>query len=92
MKFYVHQKSKKDDTFLTTKCKGRESLLWWQKQGLQYTASGYGTKIPTHHMVFFAGKWRRIYCRIFSNIGTCYIVPPKGCEDFTFTISDCWED
>lgn len=47
--------------------------LWWQKQGLSYTATGYGSRIPTEYMVKFNGKWRRVYCRIYSNNGTMYI-------------------
>ncbi len=53
----------------------RISELPWQKQGLSYTASGYGAKIPTHHMVrTIDQKWRRVYCTIYSNIGTLWIV------------------
>jgi hypothetical protein len=48
--------------------------LWWQKANLSPTASGYGDKLPTTKMVWFAGRWRRIYCRIYSNVGTCYII------------------
>ena len=51
--------------------------LWWQKQGLQYTASGYGPKIPTQYKAFVNGKFRRVYCRIFSNIGTCFVMVGK---------------
>lgn len=47
--------------------------LWWQEQGLRYTASGYGARIPTDLMVQWDGKWRRVYLRIYSNIGTLYI-------------------
>jgi hypothetical protein len=55
-------------------------LLSWQKQGLSYTASGYGRKIPTTQMVRLPGspRWRRVYCCIYSNIGTCYVTSPKG--------------
>ena len=49
-------------------------LLPWQERGQCYTASGYGNKIPTQRMVKYMGKWRRIYSRIFSNAGTCYII------------------
>ena len=49
------------------------SPLSWQNRSLSYTASGYGKRIPTHHMVRFNDKWRRVYCCIYSNIGTCYI-------------------
>ena len=61
------------DTFWTQSVPVNESLLWWQKAGLSFTASGYGSRIPTSRMVFFNGRWRRVYCRIYSNVGTCYI-------------------
>ena len=56
----------------------KTKLLPWQKQGLQYTRSGYGNKIPTTIMVQLPGspRWRRVYCCIWSNIGTCYV--PQG--------------
>jgi len=50
-----------------------ERPLWWQERGLSYTASGYGKRIPTTKMVRYQGKWRRVYCCIYSNVGTCYI-------------------
>jgi len=58
----------------------KESLLWWQVKGLSYTPTGYGRKIPTSKMVKIPGSptWRRVYCCIFSNIGTCYITANKG--------------
>ena len=51
-------------------------MLWWQEKGLSYTASGYGQKIPTSRMVKLPNdnRWRRVYCCIYSNIGTCYVV------------------
>ncbi len=51
------------------------NMLWWQKKGLQYTTSGYGRKIPTIHMVQLPDDpiWRRVYCCIYSNSGTCYV-------------------
>lgn len=43
--------------------------------GLSYTRTGYGRKIPTSHMVRLPGspRWRRVYCCIYSNSGTCYV-------------------
>ena len=35
---------------------------------------GYGSKIPTQYLVFIANKWRRVYCRVYSNNGTCYVL------------------
>jgi hypothetical protein len=59
--------------FQTTEIEVKTSHLWWQNQGLQYTASGYGKRIPTEYMVKVNNRWRRVYCRIYSNNGTLYI-------------------
>ena len=57
----------------------KDAPLWWHKQGLQFTASGYGRKIPTRHMVKIPGstRWRRVYCCQTSNAGTCYVLNGK---------------
>lgn len=47
---------------------------WWQERGLHYTASGYGKKIPTQYVMKVAGRMCRVYCCIFSNIGTLYVI------------------
>lgn len=47
--------------------------LWWHTAGKQYTASGYGRRIPTPYMVKIGKRWRRVYCCIYSNSGTCYV-------------------
>ena len=42
------------------------------------TRTGYGKRIPTEYMVKLPGShWRRVYCYIFSNSGTCYVDGPK---------------
>ena len=57
-----------------------ERLLEWQRRGLQYTATGYGTKIPTSKVIRWSdGKVRRVYCDIYSNIGSCYCLI-HGCK------------
>lgn len=48
--------------------------LPWQTQGLSYTTTGYGKKIPTTYMAYYLGRWHRVYCMIYSNSGTLYIV------------------
>lgn len=77
MKAYVHTKTRRADgsfhSFTTIGVDCKEAPLWWQNQGLSYTASGYGTRIPTRYMVRFNGRWRRVYCRIYSNVGTLHI-------------------
>ncbi len=60
---------KRDLTFLV-----REKPLPWQVRGLMYTASGYGKKIPTSRQLYILGRWRRVYCSIFSNSGVCYVI------------------
>lgn len=49
------------------------SLLWWQKEGLSYTASGYGRKIPTRWMIKFENRWYRIHCAIWRKSGKLFI-------------------
>jgi hypothetical protein len=47
------------------------------KVGLQWTASGYGKKIPTPQVVYLPDgrqtRRYRIYCDIYSNIGSYYV-------------------
>jgi len=52
----------------------KEDILWWQAQGLMPTATGYGSKIPTTWKVKHNNRWKRVYCRVFSNIGSLYIL------------------
>lgn len=57
------------------------SELPWQRAGLSYTASGYGVKIPTRYTVKYAGRVRRVYCTICSNVGSLFVVV-KGRKEF----------
>ena len=57
-----------------------ERPLDWQRLGLQYTATGYGTKIPTSKVIKWSdGRERRVYCDIYSNAGSCYCMI-HGCK------------
>lgn len=51
-----------------------DAPLWWHDRGLQKTASGYGTKIETRHKVNYQGRDRRVYCDIYGNAGSCYVM------------------
>lgn len=43
------------------------------------SVSGYGKKIPTQWRVrTIDNKWRRVYCAIYSNIGTLYVMHGKA--------------
>ena len=39
-----------------------------------FSATGYGSKIPSSWMVRFAGRWRRVYVCCYSNASTSYIL------------------
>jgi len=51
----------------------KELPLWWQKRGLSYTATGYGSRIPTVYMVQWQGRWRRVYAACYGNAASTYI-------------------
>lgn len=57
----------------------RYAPLPHHKLGLSYTRTGYGKRIPTDTMVKLPGgsRWRRVYCCIFSNAGTTYVLQGK---------------
>ena len=52
--------------------------LWHHIAGKQYTASGYGSRIPTRYRVRYrhmndARLWHRVYAICYSNAATLYI-------------------
>lgn len=51
--------------------------LWYHKRGLMQTATGYGRKIATEKMIKHNGRLKRIYCCIYSNSGSLYIMDKK---------------
>lgn len=61
------------DTFNTARAEYKRAPMRHHRAGLTYTATGYGKRIPTEHMIEHNGRWRRVYCCVFSNIGTLYI-------------------
>ena len=75
MPLYPQYSASPSGPFQTVEVAAKIAPLWWQEQGLSYTASGYGRRIPTRYMVQLPGspRWRRVYCAIWSNAGTCYV-------------------
>lgn len=71
MQAYLNIKENDSTSRIPVECK--EKPLWWQDRGLYYTASGYGSRIPTRYMVNYNKKWRRVYCIIYSNAGSLFI-------------------
>lgn len=58
--------------------------LWWQEQGLQETATGYGSKLTSPYKVFFLGRWYRVYYTCHSNVASHWI-KAQG-ETYFFTM------
>lgn len=77
MKTVYIQHGKAGEPMATEKLECDVKPMWWQEKGLQYTASGYGSKIPTQYVVKHNNRWKRVYCRIYSNVGTLYILHGK---------------
>jgi hypothetical protein len=48
--------------------------LWWHKQGLSQTRSGYGMKLTSRRIVRLPdGRKRRVYITQISNAGSAWI-------------------
>ena len=70
-----------DNIYTTLETK--EDYLPWQTMGLSYTATGYGHKIPTTYKVKHNNRWKRVYCRVFGNSGSLYIISGNNqCKAF----------
>lgn len=51
-----------------------ENPLWFHKRGLQETRSGYGSKLRMPYMIKHENRTYRVYCQIYSNVGSTYIL------------------
>jgi hypothetical protein len=60
--------------YQTVAAEVRDAPMWHHERGLSYTRTGYGNKLPQPWQVKWNGRWRRVYCACFSNLGTNYIV------------------
>lgn len=67
-----------DGPLQTQECEHKLAPMRHHELGLSWTASGYGRRIPTEHMVKHDGRWRRVYVCQFGNAGTAYIGPRKA--------------
>lgn len=48
--------------------------LWWHRQGLSQTSSGYGARLTSTRMVLLPdGRKRRVYVTQYSNAGSAWI-------------------
>jgi hypothetical protein len=50
--------------------------LWWQRRGLQQTATGYGAKLATKYLLTVPDAPRpyRVYAICYSNVASFYIL------------------
>jgi hypothetical protein len=80
------QHGKAGEPMRTESVEVKSKPLWWQLNNISFTASGYGSRIPTTFMVKVDGRWRRVYCAIFSNVGTLFI--GKGDNKITVQINE----
>ncbi|KKL80375.1 hypothetical protein LCGC14_2005430 [marine sediment metagenome] len=48
--------------------------LWWHKEGLRQTATGYGLKLTTPYKTEYNGRMYRVYAACVSNVGSLYIL------------------
>jgi len=51
--------------------------VWYHKRGLMQTSSGYNRKLSTEWKLSLNNRLYRVYCCIFSNSGTRYILVNK---------------
>lgn len=58
-----------------------DSPLWWHRQGLSQTSSGYGRKLTSRYKISFEGKNYRLYTTCFSNAGSTWFIA-KGNKYF----------
>lgn len=86
--FYSLDKSGQKTCFHAVQTVARYNPLEWQKQGLTYTKTGYGKKIPTvwQYKNPNTGRWNRVYCSIYSNNARNYVLIDG--RDFTINIDE----
>lgn len=60
--------------FNTVKVTVIEKPMTHHKLGLTYTATGYGSKLPSRYMIKWHGRWYRVYSICHSNVSTEYVL------------------
>lgn len=81
------QHGKAGGPYRTEAVEVKEAPMAHHKAGLSWTATGYGARIPTVYQVKWLGQWRRVYCRIYSNSGTLYIMSKFAEKDGRIIVS-----
>jgi hypothetical protein len=71
---YLNFKASDVGPFQTVSVPAKIKTLWWQDRGLSFTASGYGSRIPSRYMVQWAGRWRRVYVACWGNASSLWLL------------------
>lgn len=74
MKAYLQFGRGTEGPFQTVAVDIKEKPLRHHLAGLSYTATGYGSKLPTRYMVNFENRWYRVYSICYSNVSTEYVL------------------
>ncbi len=74
MKTYLQFKAGDNGPFQTLAVENKEKPLYHHVNGLSYTATGYGSKLPSRYMVKFNNRWYRVYSICYSNVSTEYVL------------------
>ena len=74
MEFFLQFKSDRNDCFQTVEVEFKEKPLTHHLLGLQYTATGYGNKLPTVYMIRYENRFYRVYSLCYSNVSTEYVI------------------
>ncbi len=51
-----------------------EAPMYHHINNLSYTASGYGSKLPTRYKIKYNNRWYRVYSICHSNVSTEYVL------------------
>jgi len=74
MEFFLQFKSDRNDCFQTVGVEFKEKPLTHHLLGLQYTPTGYGSKLPTVYMIRYENRCYRVYSICYSNVSTEYVI------------------
>lgn len=74
MQTYLQFKAGESGPFQTVAVEHKEKPLRHHVMGLSYTATGYGSKLPSRYMIRFEGRWYRVYSVCYSNCSTEYVL------------------
>ena len=73
MEFFLHFKSDKTDCFYDVKVEYVVQEMRHHRLGLNYTASGYGSEVPTRYKIKYYNRWYRVYSYCHSNTSTEFV-------------------